>query len=53
MRVGQSENLEKELFDWFERMRINNLPINEIILKEKAISYAQEFQVEELYASNE
>ena len=25
VRVGQNENLEKELFDWFKRMRMNNL----------------------------
>ena len=25
VRVGQNENLEKELFDWFKRMRMDNL----------------------------
>ena len=52
IRVGQNENLEKALSDWFKRMRMNNLPISGIILKEKAISYARELQVEEFQASN-
>ena len=37
VRVGQSENLEKALFDCFKRMRMNNLPISGTIFKEKAI----------------
>ena len=44
MRIGQNGNLEKALFDWFERMQMKNLPIRGTILKEKAISYAQELQ---------
>ena len=51
MRVGRNDNLE-ELFDWFIRMRMNNLPISGTVLKEKAMSYAQELQVEEFHASN-
>ena len=52
MRIGQNENLEKELFDWFTRMQMNNLPISGTVLKEKAMSDAQELQVEEFHASN-
>ena len=43
-RVEQNENLEKALFDWFERMRMTNLPISGTIVKEKAISYEQCFK---------
>lgn len=52
MRVGQNENTKKALFDWFKRMRMNNLPIIGSIVKEKAINYAQELQAEEFHASN-
>ena len=52
VRVGQNENSEKTLFDWFERMRMNNLPICGSIVKEEATNYAQEFQAEEFNASN-
>ena len=51
-RVGQNENLEKALFGWFKRVWMNNLPICGTILKEKAISYPQELEVEKIYASN-
>ena len=50
--VGQNENLEKALLDWFKRMRMNNLPVSGTILKEKAISYAQELKAGEFHASN-
>ena len=33
VRVRQNENLEKVLFDWFKRIRMNNLPVSGIILK--------------------
>ena len=45
MRVERNENLEKELFDWFKRMHLNNWPISGTILKQKAISC--ELQAEE------
>ena len=41
MRIGQNGNLEKVLFDWFKRMPMNNLPVSRTILREKAVSYAQ------------
>ena len=50
--VGQNKNLEKALLDWFKRMRMNNLPVSGTILKEKAISYAQELKAGEFHASN-
>ena len=52
MWVGQNENLEKELFDWFKRVQMKNLPISGTVLKEKTISHAQEIQAEEFHASN-
>ena len=33
-------------------MRTNNLPVNETVVKEKAISYAKELQIEGFKASN-
>ena len=52
MRIGQNDNLEKELFSWFKKMRTNNLPVNRTVVKEKAISYAKELQIEGFKASN-
>ena len=42
--VEHNENLEKALFDWFKKMRMNNLPISGTILKEEAINYAECFK---------
>ena len=36
VRVGENENLEKALFDWFKRIRIRNLLISGTILKEES-----------------
>ena len=52
MRIGQNGNLEKALFSWFKKMRTNNLPVNGTVVKEKAISYAKELQIEGFKASN-
>ena len=42
----------KLYLDWFKRVRMNNLLISGTILREKAISFAQELQVEKFHASN-
>ena len=52
MRIRQNDNLEKALFSWFKKMRTNNLPVNGTVVKEKAISYAKELQIEGFKASN-
>ena len=52
MRIGQNDNLDKALFSWFKKMRTNNLPVNGTVVKEKAISYAKELQIEGFKASN-
>ena len=49
--VGQYDNMEKGLYVLFKRIRMNNLPNSQTILKEKAISYAQDLQFEEFHAS--
>ena len=52
MRIGQNENLEKALFCWLKKMRTNNLPVNGTVLKEKAITYAKDLEIEGFNASN-
>ena len=52
MRIGQNDNLEKALFSWFKKMRTNILPVNGTVVKEKAIRYAKELQIEGFKASN-
>ena len=48
MRTGQNDDLEKALFSWLEKMRANNLPVNGTVVKEKAIGYAKELQMDGL-----
>ena len=52
MRIGQNDDLEKALFSWLKKMRANNLPVNGTVVKEKAIGYAKELQIEGFKASN-
>ena len=52
MRIGQNDDLEKALFRWLKKMRANNLPVNGTVVKEKAIGYAKELQIEGFKASN-
>ena len=46
MRIEQNDDLEKALFSWLNKMRANNLPVIGTVVKEKAIGYAKEFQIE-------
>ena len=48
MRIGQNDDLEKALFRWLKKMRVNNLPVNGTVVKEKALGYAKELQIEGL-----
>ena len=52
MRIGQNDHLEKALFSWIKKMRAINLPVNGTVVKEKAIGYAKELQIEGFKASN-
>ena len=52
MRIGQNDDLEKALFSWLKKMRANNSPVNGTVVKEKAIDYAKELQIEGFKASN-
>ena len=52
MIIGQNDDLEKALFSWLKKMRANNLPVNGTVVKEKAIGYAKELQIEGFKASN-
>ena len=52
MRIGQNDDLEKALFSWLKKMRANNFPVNGTVVKEKAIGYAKELQIEGFRASN-
>ena len=52
MRIGQNHDLEKALFSLLKKMRANNLPVNATVVKEKAIGYAKELQIEGFKASN-
>ena len=45
MRIGQNDDLEKALFSWLKKMRANNLPVRGTVVKEKAIVYAKELQI--------
>jgi centromere protein B len=44
--------MEKILIEWFEGMRSANLPINGVLLKEKAIRVATRLRIENCKGSN-
>ena len=52
MRIGQNDDLEKALFSWLKKMRANNLSVNGTVVKEKAMGYAKELQIEGFKALN-
>ena len=52
MRIGLNDNLEKALFSWLKKMRTSNLPVNGTAVKEKAVGFAKELQIEGFKASN-
>ena len=52
MKTAESDSLEQYLYKWFLFARSQNIPINGIILKEKAIFFAKELNIQDFAASN-
>lgn len=52
MRVSTFEDVENALVKWFRMARAQNIPISGLILKEKALQFANELGVSEFSASN-
>ena len=47
-----NENLERALYTWFVQMRQQGVPISGLVLREKALSYAEEMDIKDFIASN-
>ena len=52
MRPEKYEDLNKALMKWFLNCRSENIPLNEPLLKEKAIAFATELKIENFQASD-
>ena len=53
-KVKKSDNkdLDEAVFTWFKNARSNNIPVNEIIIKEKALSLAKSLELTDFRASD-
>ena len=52
MRPEKYEDLNKALMKWFLNCRSENIPLNGVLLKEKAIAFATELKIENFQASD-
>ncbi|XP_054717478.1 tigger transposable element-derived protein 4-like [Uloborus diversus] len=52
LRKSNFQDIEDALLKWFRFARTNNVPISGLILKEKALEIAKEFEEENFSASN-
>ena len=52
VRPEKYEDLNKTLMKWFFNCRSENIPLNEPLLKEKAIAFATELKIENFQASD-
>ena len=51
VKVDTYDQVNKAVLQWFVRMRSENVPVNGILIKEKALYFAQELKVEKFQAS--
>ena len=51
-RVGKNKDLDEGVFAWFKTARSNNIPVNGIIIKEKALSLAKFLELTDFRASD-
>ena len=52
MKTGTYEKLNEALLKWFTSMRGKNIPINDLILLEKAHEFAKPFNYHDFTAPN-
>ena len=52
LKTAENGNLDKCIYKWFLSAREQNVPVNDIILKEKAVFFAKELNIKDFQASN-
>ena len=52
IRKAKYDDIDSALYKWFCSARMNNLPVSGILLKEKALIYAEKLKMNEFVASN-
>ena len=52
LKTTENDNLDKCKYKWFLSAREQNVPVNDIILKEKAVFFAKELNIKGFQASN-
>ena len=50
--TAKFEDVEELLFEWYQNVRTSNIPVSGDVLKEKAISIVQEFEIVDFKASD-
>ena len=52
LKKSDNEDLDEAVFTWFKNARSNNIPVNRIIIKEKALSLAKNLELTDFRASD-
>ena len=52
LKKSDNKHLGEAVFTWFKNIRLNIIPVNEIIIKEKALSLAKSFELTDFRASD-
>ena len=52
LKKSDSKDLDEAVFTWFKNVRPNNIPVNGIIIKEKALSLAKSLELTDFRASD-
>ena len=52
VKVDNYDQVEKAVLKWFKRLRFENVPVNGVFLKEKALYFAKELIFENFQASD-
>ena len=52
MKKSDNKDLDVAVFTWFKNVRSNNIPVNGIIIKEKALSLAKSLELTDFRASD-
>ena len=53
LKKSDNKELDEAVFNWFKNARSNNIPVNGIIIKEKALSLAKSLELTDFRASDE
>ena len=52
LKKSDNKDLDEAVFTWFNNLRSNNIPVNGIIIKKKALSLAKSLELTDFRASD-